>query len=311
MKNRFSLENMNPLDVHISYFEGYWTKNPETINLIDWLKEDSLKDELFKIRQIEEKKERDEIKKYLPAVTVSGIFTSGEKDSLVNHSGLIAIDIDPKDNPHITDYEKAKLELAKIPYVAYCGASASGRGLYAIIPILYPDHHEEHFDALALNFKEININVDMSCRNINRLRFYSWDDNPYYNFTAIAYPHLIERRERTVADKFVPHFTRTQYQNDSGKTAIQVENCIDTIIDRQFDITSSYQDWVKIGFAFASEFAENGRDYFHSVSKFHPGYSPAETDAQYTNCLKHNNYSITMGSFFHLCKQYQIIPFGI
>ena len=84
-------------------------------------------------------------------------------------------------------------------------------------------------------------------------------------------------------------------------------NDVETIIQRlesaHTDITASYSDWRDIGFAFADEFGEAGRDYFHRVSRYYPGYSQRDCDKQYDNCLKSSGHGVTIKSFFHLAKQ--------
>jgi hypothetical protein len=69
------------------------------------------------------------------------------------------------------------------------------------------------------------------------------------------------------------------------------------------DITTSYADWLNLGFAFASEFGESGRKFYHRVSRFYNGYTKAETDKQYDQCLKSHGHGITIKTFFHLAKQ--------
>lgn len=82
---------------------------------------------------------------------------------------------------------------------------------------------------------------------------------------------------------------------------------LETIISRleaaQTDITTNYADWRDIGFAFADEFGEAGRDYYHRISRFYSGYSPADCSKQYDNCLKAKGHGVTMKTFFHLAKQ--------
>jgi hypothetical protein len=84
-------------------------------------------------------------------------------------------------------------------------------------------------------------------------------------------------------------------------------NDVETIIQRlestHTDITASYSDWRDIGFAFADEFGEAGRDYFHRVSRYYPGYSQSNCDKQYDNCLKSSGHGVTIKSFFHLAQQ--------
>jgi len=84
------------------------------------------------------------------------------------------------------------------------------------------------------------------------------------------------------------------------------ENDVEIIIQRlesaQTDITSNYSDWRDIGFAFADEFGVTGRDYFHRVSRFYPGYSYEDCDKQYNKCLKAKGHGVTIKTFFHLAK---------
>lgn len=88
---------------------------------------------------------------------------------------------------------------------------------------------------------------------------------------------------------------------------IHAETDIDTVICRieemQIDITTDYHDWLSIGFAFACEFGESGRGYFHRISRFNSDYRQSECDKQYTNCLKSNGGGINIGTFYHLVKQ--------
>lgn len=69
------------------------------------------------------------------------------------------------------------------------------------------------------------------------------------------------------------------------------------------DLTGSYQDWIKLGFAFAREHGEAGRGYFHRVSRFHPKYSYSECDKKYDHCLKESKGATNIGTFFYLAQQ--------
>lgn len=82
-----------------------------------------------------------------------------------------------------------------------------------------------------------------------------------------------------------------------------VEIIIQRLESTHTDITANYSDWRDIGFAFADEFGEAGRDYFHRVSRYYPGYSQSNCDKQYDNCLKSSGHGVTTKSFFHLAQQ--------
>ncbi len=85
------------------------------------------------------------------------------------------------------------------------------------------------------------------------------------------------------------------------------DNDIEVIVKRleeaHTDITANYSDWRDIGFAFADEFGESGREYFHRVSQYYPDYSHSACDKQYNNCLKARGHGVTIKTFFHLAQQ--------
>lgn len=89
--------------------------------------------------------------------------------------------------------------------------------------------------------------------------------------------------------------------------APSVSSEVDTVITRieadLVDITTSYADWLNVGFAFASEFGEGGRNFYHRVSRFYPGYTKSDTDKQYDQCLKAHGHGITIRTFFHMAKE--------
>ncbi len=94
------------------------------------------------------------------------------------------------------------------------------------------------------------------------------------------------------------------FKSSSG--GLQV-NDIEIIIQRlessHADITTNYADWRDIGFAFADEFGENGRDYFHRVSHLYPDYSYAVCNKQYDKCIEAKGHGVTIKTFYHLAQQ--------
>ena len=90
------------------------------------------------------------------------------------------------------------------------------------------------------------------------------------------------------------------------KTNDDLEYLITQIENDKKDITGSYDTWLKIGFAIADHFGEDGRNYFQRVSQFHPEYDSKVCDDQFDKCLGGNGSGITIKSFFHLCFQNNI-----
>lgn len=175
------------LDVTVSYFANAKTTTPDTIQLVNWLV--GIHSAVFLVQQIRastDKFQRDQFKKQLPAITPSGTFTKRNKSALIAHSGLIAFDID-----NIGDSaDDIRSALSRIPNIAYCGLSASGAGLWGLIPISTPARHEAHFRAIELAFLAMGITIDPSCKDVSRLRFYSYDTEAYFNHNAVVFDQV-------------------------------------------------------------------------------------------------------------------------
>lgn len=179
---------MSVLNTNISCFPNYWVKdNPADVNLITWLSSDKYSEKVKYIRGCDDPDEIKALKKTLPAITVSGKFSERNIKGLIQHSGLICIDIDRQHNPNLANWHEVPEVLAKIPNVAYCGLSVSGNGYFAIIPIRYPDKHVLHFHALKADFLRLGLVIDNNCSDVCRLRGYSYDPAPYFNHEARPY----------------------------------------------------------------------------------------------------------------------------
>lgn len=282
------------------------TPSPRTITLGDFLDFHNWKDQVDFVRASSTKAERKERKLSLPAVTMSGVFAGRGADKLIQHSGLLCLDIDRQDNNHIPDFTQLKYQFANFQEVVYAGASVSGidNGLFVVIPISRPDQHRQHFNAIRNDLEKVfNIVIDNSCSDVSRLRFVSYDMQPVFNFNAKAYT-------KTAPDRIQPQSASRQMTTykprieGTGTTTERVETCVQMICNTHTDITGHYSDWMKIAFALNSEFGEAGRQYFHEVSQYHPEYDLEEADRKYNQCRQPGR--ITIASFFEVCKRYGI-----
>jgi len=82
-----------------------------------------------------------------------------------------------------------------------------------------------------------------------------------------------------------------------------IESIITSLEKQRIDITSTYADWIKVGFALCATFGESGRGYFHRISSLYHRYSHKETDAKYTELMTRNDGSTTFGSIIFLAQQ--------
>jgi len=244
------------------------------------------------------------IKKTLPACTVSGLFTERTAAGLVAHSGFIAIDIDAKDNMHLTNFAEVKNELCKLKEIAYCGLSCSGRGYFALIRLAYPDRHAEQFAALYERFFNMGLVIDQACKDVTRLRFYSYDAEAFYNFDAQPFTGVTVNGNGTVNNgkkTTLPYFTVCPKNIHNITDAEKLTDLLAWCNATHTDITGNYRAWYEIGAGLASELGEAGRDIFHDLSAHYAGYDYLKTDKQYNYCLKHQ-HSFTLASVFHYAK---------
>lgn len=231
----------------------------------------------------------------LPVATISGTFAPTCKaENLVAHSNLLCIDIDKKDNMDVDWFDDLKREWHNIPQILYAGRSIRGKGWFAIFCIAYPDKHEAQFEALKRGFANSGLIIDKACKNVNRMRFISYDPEPYVNEEVTLYTKV------WVEPKPAYHSSSAY----SGDDMEQVEKCCHIIEDRSIDITATYDEWFHVGAALAS-LGECGRSLFHMVSSQNAKYKASETDKKFDNLLR-NVSNIKIGTFFHICSQHGI-----
>ena len=306
------------LDVEVSCFASYQGKEPKPVNLLTWLRSSKYADEILTLRSIRDKRERDQIKATLPAITVSGLFYPQRKaEFLIQHSGLICIDIDYKDNEHIGNYNSLKELLFNIRNVAYVGLSASGRGYFLIIPIAYPAYHALHFNALAEDFSLLGITIDKAPKSVVSLRGYSYDPTALFRHSPVIYSnrisnsiiHNTNNKELLKRKKKGKGQSPSQYSHSNPKwqemdKEDQVNAITTKLIAGRIDITANEPQWFRIACALANEFGEGGRSYYHAISQFHPKYSYQETDRKYNHALKGGYKKIGIGTFFKIAADH-------
>jgi len=139
------------------------------------------KETVEKIRLSDNKEERNNIKKLLPAICFSGTFSKRSDDAIINHSGLICLDFDGYDTE--SDMLSDKEKISNDRFVMSVFISPSGNGLKIIIKIpAEPDNHKRYFEALGEYFNSDKF--DISTKNISRVCYESYDPNIYVNMNS-------------------------------------------------------------------------------------------------------------------------------
>ena len=297
----------DPLNVEVSLYKGVSDNIGTTVNLKDFLFTDQYKDIAEAIRSGSTIEERHEIKnRYrtaLPCATVSGRFTERKRDKVAEYSGLIAIDIDYKDNVEVMP--EVPNILKQMDFVIYAGKSISGDGYFAICRVDDPKRLKEHYLALEKDFKEYGITIDKACKDTTRLRFASYNEEPYYNPYALTYYKMVgePKRETRVSTTYTPR--EFSYHTTSTDNAQRVEEQIKYLIDNNLTLPDDYHSWFKIGMSLCSEFGESGRQYFHSISSLSPKYDRYECDNQYDKIAESygSGNDIGLGTLMYMFKE--------
>ena len=271
----------------ISFFT-YYGSEPKDSTLWWCLTTDRYKDRVEAIRTMSDADMRSKKKKQLPGFTPSGCFSERKAKGLIQHSGYICLDVDGKDNPKITDWQRFIHDVGqKYPFIAYAGLSVSGKGAFLIVPIKHTERHTQHFDALI---KELtpDVIVDKSGRDVSRYRFMSYNADPFINEAAEVYGKYIEPVKAV----------RREYAGAGDG----VQMLYDAVMSSGVNITQDYRDWLTL--ACSLRHVPGGREMFHDLSTMDARYSREQCNEQFD--AVQSGSGITVSSFFWLAKKHGI-----
>ena len=163
-----------------------------------------------------------------------------------------------------------------------------------MIPIASPKKHKEHFDALKIDFAACGLKIDFACGDVSRLRFASYDNQPYINQFAKPYSRVICRKPKR----------RVSLNTEINPRLIAL---VEAIEESETDITGGYHTWFELACALAGTYGEAGRELFHRISVFYPGYEMDRTDTEYDKVLKAEYTEVTENTIFHIAKESSVI----
>lgn len=82
----------------------------------------------------------------------------------------------------------------------------------------------------------------------------------------------------------------------------QLKCVIDLVCQQKVDITSDYDNWIRVGFCIANICGLAGESLFHQVSSLYPLYDHKETSRKYKELVRSTRQEITLGSLIHLVR---------
>jgi hypothetical protein len=245
---------------------------------------------------VESVRNGERMKTSLPCITISGVFTKRNNECLVEHSGIIAIDI---------DYLGDHLDVSKLVNDQYLYAihrSVGGMGYVAYF-LIDPNKHAESFRGLQHYLLSLyGLSIDKACKDVARLRIVSYDPEL-----------LIAAAEPPIFDKFIVEpenqidDTIVQSTNNyPPPTLQQLRSIAEYLVKESIDITKQFDDWIRIGYAIAHHYGEEGRASYIMISSLHPKFNEHEVHKEYDYMLKKNDGRTSIGSLFHTLKEYEI-----
>jgi hypothetical protein len=174
---------MNVHNITVSACRGAFDRFVRPVNLVEWL--ESVRPDTFAYDSND--------KRQLPAIMPHGVFESRKAESFVQHSGLVQIDIDAKDNRGINMTEVLS-EMAQLEFMVCAGLSASGKGVWglaAVEDITRTNHAQKavaFMDYMEQTFEPIRFDRVVS-HSLASIRFAS-HDSPYINLDVVPFDTL-------------------------------------------------------------------------------------------------------------------------
>jgi len=237
----------------VSLFESIRSKKVIGETTIEnWLKPDQHKDEVLKYRSAASGKEKAKILKKLPAITPAATF-----DECLDHmkvkayTNLCFVKIHQKKLKRFGDLEKVKYQLAgRIPEIAYCGLSLSGKSLDVLIHV--QTHDYLYNEALVkVLFSAGMDGMRVECKELTDTMVASYDPHPYINPDAQA---------MTFGEAFLE--VKRQYQAN-------VERLVRQVIESGVCLSEKEEDALSLEIAHV--FGSEGRSLFHEFASRNSG----------------------------------------
>ena len=167
----------------------------DAADILDRIKNGTSKELVKNIRNENNKSERQELKKKLPAVCFSGKFTKRNDASLLQHSGLICLDFDGFEKKK--DLLEAKQKYSENTFVYSVFLSPSGNGLKVLVKIPIDEtNHTNYFNSLKTYFNSEYF--DETCKNVSRVCYESYDPLIHVNDNSSVWDKIEEPEYKEV-----------------------------------------------------------------------------------------------------------------
>lgn len=247
----------------------------------------AIKQKMLEENNPELEKKYKRIKDAAQVVTPSGTIPNGMPKTAgnVKKNGLICLDIDEDLNENQI-HSLSTDEYTKVLHRSFTTG-------YCVWYEINPEKFDNAYESISKYlYNTYYIKTDPSGKNVNRLRFCSYDPDIIYNTKVKKFPVKVKKKE-----KAIPNFLHTNESFDHILTQIK---------ERSIDLCNEdYHNYMRIGMSIASEFGESGRHNYHEICRMGMKYKEKDTDRDYNGFVRatSNNSDITIGTFYYLCKE--------
>jgi hypothetical protein len=197
------------------------TKNPkyyEIDKVLEAIKDCKIQKQIDEIRAEKDEKIQNRLKKMLPCILFSGVFSVRLDSAIQKHSGFVVLDFDD-----IEDLEAKKKEVISYPFVYSCFVSPRGNGLKAVVRVPESiEKHRGHYMALNALFNDL----DSTSINESRICYMSADSSLYLNKNAICFEGYIEPKQEA-KNQEVKKSSKVSNSNKIDIALAMVKNAVD------------------------------------------------------------------------------------
>lgn len=196
---------------HVREVENPFYK--DILDVLNSFKDNTYKEQIDVIRNIEDKKERNKAKEKLKSICFSGEFSRRAAKNIIKHSGYACLDFDDVDEPFVL-----RDSLQDNEYIFSAFISPSGNGVKAIVKV--PEdiaNYKKYYEAICETF---DTTLDDKTKDISRVCYASYDPNLFINENSKVWVLKKEYSEVTLKNNYPKHF---QIQDTDKKVDVIIK----------------------------------------------------------------------------------------
>ena len=316
-------------NIFVTYFASYTSRVNKLISLSQVLSDfrtgsyAALIQEVRRVLAEEGCMAYSEAKKNLPVIAFCGEFSGGHaKSNIVKYNNLMIIDID-----HLPEDDMARVRecLMSDEYVFSFWRSPSGLGYKGLIHLEYINEtqsfslDQKHKAAFNIIYKYLldnyDIKLDLSGSDYSRICYVGYDetlvlkeryksigiDCQTIKLTNFAHKRCSTSKENNKSTSKLCKIYNIKGKNDRRSRDIIV-SIIKYLSKRNLSITSTYDEWLRVGFAIASTFNYDiGLKYYMKLSKLDPDkYNENNCIEKLKECYRTGNGTITIATIIDM-----------